>query len=328
MTSPSSNPTPVPNQVLPETIQPNKKRFFKTPWKVTILALVCAAVAFGIVIYVHEKMTYVWTNDAFIEGYGVDLSSNVTEKVTDLFVDEGDFVKKGQIIAVLQNNVPLAQKKEAEAKIVSTEQEIVVKEAYYLKIRNDYERALKGIEDRIISEQDFDHAQKNFEMAVGELDLAKANYILSKKQLEVVEAQLTHYIIEAPRDGMIAKRWIWFGDVVRPGQSLYTMFDLEDVWVLANLEEKKIRKVKLGDKVKIHIDAYPGVDFYGEIFTIKGAAASKFTLIPQNNATGNYTKVEQRVPVKISIKRPSSFSKDEPLYLFPGMSAEVYVKVR
>ncbi len=324
MTSPSSNES----TVLPDTIQPEKKRFFKTPWKVTVLALICAAIAFGIVIYSHEKMKYVWTNDAFIEGYGVDLSSNVTEKITDLFVDEGEFVKKGQVIAVLRNNVPLAQKEEAEAKIVSTEQEIIVKEAHYLKIRNDYERALKGIEDKIISEQDFDHAQKNFEMAVGELDLARANFILAKKQLEVVEAELTHYIIEAPQDGMIAKRWIWFGDVVRPGQSLFTMVDLEDVWVLANLEEKKIRKIRLGDEVKVRIDAYPGVDFYGEVFTIKGAAASKFTLVPQNNATGNYTKVEQRVPVKISIKRPSGFSKDKPLYLFPGMSAEVYVKVK
>lgn len=313
---------------VPETMSYRKKSFFKTPWKVALFFVVLAVGAFGLIHYIQDKMTYVWTNDAFIEGYGVDLSSNVTEKIIDLFVDEGDYVQKGQAIAILQNNVPLAQREEAQAKIVSSAQEVTVKEAHFLKVRNDYERAVKGFEDRIISEQDFDHAQKNFEMAAGEVELAKANFILAKKQLDVIEAELTHYIIEAPKDGMIAKRWVWFGDVVRPGQSLFTMFDLQDVWVLANLQEKKIRKIKLGDKVKIHIDAYPGVDFEGEIFTIKGAAASKFTLVPQNNATGNYTKVEQRVPIKISIRPPSNFPKNEPLYLFPGMSAEIYVKVK
>jgi membrane fusion protein, multidrug efflux system len=304
-----------------------KKPLLKKPWKVSFWALgICLAVA-GLTIIIYQQTNYVWTNDAFVEGYGVDLSTNVTEQITELFVDEGDMVKQGQLLAVLYNNVPLAEKKEALARIISSEQEVLIKEAYYLKIRNDYERALKGIKDQIISVQDFDHNQKDFEAAEAAVELAYSNLEVAKKQLEVVEARLLHYEVRAPQDGIIAKRWVWFGDVIQPGQSIYTIYDLEDIWVLANIKERKVRNIKLGSKVKIHIDAYPFHTFEGEVFAIRGVAASKFTLVPQNNATGNYTKVEQRIPIKISIKKPKDFPKDKPLYLFPGISAVVHIKV-
>ena len=107
-----------------------------------------------------------------------------------------------------------------------------------------------------------------------------------------------------------------------------SFYNLKNIWVQANLEERKIRKVRIGSSVKIHIDAYPGRIFSGKVFSINGAAASKFTLVPQNNATGNYTKVEQRVPIRISIDIPEDFPKNTPLYLFPGMSAEVFIKTQ
>ncbi len=310
------------------SVEKLRKPFFKTPWKIAAFFVFVVIAVLSISYVIIKKSQYVWTNDAFIEGFGTDLSSNVTEKIMELYVDEGDSVVKGQKIALLQNNVPLAQKDEAEANIESMKQEILVKEAHFLKLKSDYKRAIEGITDHIISVQEYEHVERDFQMSEAELELAYANFELAKKQLEVIDAKLTHYEIKAPQSGVIAKRWVWFGDVVQPGQSLYTMFDLQDVWILANLEEKKLRKIRLGDKVDIHIDAYPGYIFEGEIFTIKSAAASKFTLVPQNNATGNYTKVEQRVPIKISIQRPKDFPKDQPLYLFPGMSAEIYVWVK
>ena len=89
--------------------------------------------------------------------------------------------------------------------------------------------------------------------------------------------------------------------------------------------EKKIEKVKIGDPVEISVDAYPNKTFYGKVFTIKSAAASQFSVIPQNNATGNYTKVAQRIPIKITL---DSASSDNQLYLFPGMNVEVKIKVQ
>lgn len=301
------------------------KDFFRSPLKVLLLVLTVFIAVVGITIYILEERAAIWTNDAFIEAYGTDLSANVTEKIITLYVDEGDTVKKGQLIAQLQNNIPLAQKAAAEAKIKSLEEEIIVQEARYKKIRNDFIRALAGFEDKVVSEQDFDHAEKNLEIIDAEIKLAKANLELAKKQLEVINAELVHYTIRAPQDGVIAKRWVWVGDVTTPGQSLYTMYDLKNIWVLANLEEGKIENVRLGDTVRISVDAYPGYTFHGKVFTIKGAAASQFTLVPQNTATGNYTKVSQRVPIKITIQPPDDYPKDNPLYLFPGMSAEIRI---
>jgi len=299
------------------------KLITKISLSVLVIVIFCVA---GLTYFLYTR-DYVWTNDAFLEGYGMDLSSNVTEEIVALFVDEGDFVKSGQPIAILQNNVPMARKEAQEAKIAALEQEVFVKEALYKKIRNDYIRALEGIEDQVISYQNFDHSEKNFEMVDAELELAAANLELARKELEVIDAELTHYTIFAPQDGTIAKRWVWIGDVTSPGQSLFTMYDLKNIWVTAYLEETKMENVKLGDKVEIHIDAYPGYTFKGEIFTIKGAAASQFSLVPQNNATGNYTKVAQRIPLKISVTPPKDFPENMPLYLFPGMNAEVYIMV-
>lgn len=299
-----------------------------SPLKMTIFVLLLFLIGIGSATYLFLERGTVWTNDANIDAFGIDLSTDVTEKIIALYVDEGDVVKKGEMIAVLENNVPLAEKAQAEAKIVSLQEEIEVQQARFRKIRNDYIRAKAGIEDKVISEQDYDHAEKDLEIIDAELKLAKANLELAQKELEVIMARLKHYTILAPQDGVIAKRWVWLGDVTTPGQSLYTMYDLQSVWVLANLEEGKIEHVKLGDPVHISIDAYPHYTFEGNVFTIKGAAASQFSLVPQNNATGNYTKVAQRVPLKISIRRPDNFPDTQPLYLFPGMSAEVRIKVK
>jgi membrane fusion protein, multidrug efflux system len=302
---------------------PSKRHKFTKGMRITLSVGICA-VLIGAIAYYREH--YVWTNDAFVEAYGVDLSTNVTEQVIELLVDEGDIVKKGQLLAVLQKNVPLAEKDQAIAAIASAEQGLLVAEARYLKIRNDYERAVQGIEDQIISVQTFDHYEKDFKMAQAEYDLAFSNLEVAKKQLAVVDARLIHYELRATEDAIVAKRWVWIGDVIQPGQSLYTLYDLQDVWILANIREKRMRNIQIGDKVLIHIDVYPFHFFEGEVFAIKGAAASQFTLVPQNNATGNYTKVEQRLPIKISIKKPANFPEDKPLYLFPGISAEVWIK--
>ncbi len=293
----------------------------------SLIVFVClVVVGLGVGFFFLYERSYVWTNDAQIEGFQMDLGTNVTEQVTGLFVEEGDVVTRGQLIAQLQNDVPLAQKLEAEARISQIEQDIRAQEARRAKIRNDYIRALEGIEEDVISAQDFDHAQKDLEIADAELALAYASLELAVAELEVIEAELGHYTIVAPQDGTIAKRWVWLGDVVTPGQSFYTMYDLENVWVTARLEEGKLEGVRLGAPVDIHVDAYPDYTFEGEVFTIKAAAASEFTLVPQNNATGNYTKVAQRVPIKITIRPPADFPKDQPLYLFPGMNVEVKIK--
>lgn len=290
----------------------------------TVVVLLLSIVSF-VVIMLYLDQDYAWTNDANIDGYRTEISSRATEKVVAIYYDEGDFVQQGQLIAELDSSVPSSKKREAEANVKAKEQLILVKEALVKKLGNDYIRAEEGIREKVISRQEFDHKLKDLEMAQAELDYAHADLALALRKFEVAEAELARYKVYAPHDGVIAKRWVWVGDVVSPGQSMFTQNRLDDVWVLANLEEGKVADVKIGSDVDIAIDAYPGYLFHGKVFTIKSSAASLFSLIPANNATGNYTKVSQRIPIKISITPPEELVKQKPLYLFPGMSAQVWI---
>ena len=290
----------------------------KIPLFIFIGLVVCAIF---LVIWSIYFRPFVGTNDALIDGYKVTVSSDISARITKLYVDEGDFVKTGDLIAEMDDTIPQSQKIEAEAKIISLRASVMVEEFHYEKVRNDFERAVKGFEEGVTSAQQLDHAQKNFAMSKSKLEMTKADLEHAITQLGVIETILAHTKVWAHIDGKIVKRWVWEGDVMRAGQAMFSLYDLKDVWVLANLEETKMENVKIGDEVEIHIDAYPDKKFHGKIFVIKGAAASEFSLIPQDNATGNYTKVAQRVPLKITIE-PS-----EELYLFPGMSAEIKIKV-
>lgn len=272
-----------------------------------------------------QHREYVSTNDAFIDTYRIDLSPDILGRVIELKADEGEFVKQGQVVALIEQDIYISQKVEAEAALESSVREEAVQKAHYEKIRNDYRRALKGIEDKIISSQAFDHFQKDYEMAEASYNKAIADTQLAVSKIKLIETYLNHTFIYAPFDGVIAKRWIFTGDVLRPGQSIFTMYDRQRVWVQANLSEKKIKRIRLGDPVEITIDAYPGRTFYGKVFTIKSAAASQFSVIPQNNATGNYTKVAQRIPVKITLDAADSMPS---LYLFPGMNVEVKIRTQ
>lgn len=271
---------------------------------------------------------YVRTNDALIDGFKVAVSADIMARIIKLHVDEGDFVKEGDLIADLDDSILQSQKTEAKAKIETLEAMVTLEQFHFEKVRNDFERAMKGFEEGVTSAQQLDHAQKNYAMAKTKVEVTKADLELAKTELGVIEAKLLHTKVVAPITGVIVKRWVWEGDVMNIGQAMYSLYDLANVWVVANLEEGKMKHVKLGDPVEISIDAYPGRSFYGKIFVVKGAAASEFSLIPQDNATGNYTKVSQRVPLKISIDGQKWNGEANSPYLFPGMSAEVKIRVR
>ena len=144
-------------------------------------------------------------------------------------------------------------------------------------------------------------------------------------QIKVLETQLKNARLYAPADGMIARRWLLPGDVVQPGQSVFTLTISKNLWVVSYLEETKIAQVHNGEKVRFTLDAFPGVRFYGKVFLVGSTTASVFSLIPANNASGNFTKVTQRIPVRISIDSADS-GKAIPSYnIISGMSAIVKI---
>ena len=297
----------------------------KIPLYILVVVVCCAAI---VVVWFTYYRPFVGTNDAIIDGFKVTVSSDISARLTKLYVDEGDFVKAGDLIADMDDTISQSQRVEAEAKIVSLRASVMLEEFHFEKVRNDFERAVKGFQEGVTSAQQLDHAQKNFAIAKSKLEMTKADLEHAITQLGVIETILTHTKVYAHIDGKIVKRWVYEGDVMAAGQAMFSLYDLKDVWVLANLEETKMENVKIGDEVEIHVDAYPDKKFQGKIFVIKGAAASEFSLIPQDNATGNYTKVAQRVPLKITIEGSKGPQEDDCLYLFPGMSAEVKIKVK
>ena len=305
---------------------PNRKSKRLKKWLIYTAGSLIAITAIIFGYHIYEETVY--TEDAFIDAFRVNLAPDVfTGRIIDLKVDEGYYVKKGDIVAVQEQDILISQKKEAEASLLVAKKEVNVENATYIKLSEDYGRALQAIKDKIISIQQFQHVQQDYEAAQASYEKALADQDLAEKKIDVIDTYLYHTYIYSPCNGIIAKRWVFTGDVVRPGQALFSFYDADNVWIQANLSEKKIQKVRLGDRVEIHVDAYPDRKFYGTVFCIKAAAASQFSVIPQNNATGNYTKVAQRIPIKISLETPDNDSK-EPLYLFPGMNVEVTIRVK
>ena len=135
-----------------------------------------------------------------------------------------------------------------------------------------------------------------------------------------------NYRIVSPVDGLIAKQWVVPGDLLQPGENIFTLNEGKELWVAVYLQETKFNEIRMGQSALFTLDAYPGLTFYGMIFYIGANAASEFSLIPPDNASGNYTKVAQRIPLRISIDRVEGKEKLKAnLRLLSGMSANVKI---
>jgi membrane fusion protein, multidrug efflux system len=146
---------------------------------------------------------------------------------------------------------------------------------------------------------------------------AEAQAQMKKSALDQAQLNLGYTVISAPVSGVISNRTVEVGQNVQPGQELMQVINLDDIWVVANFKETQLRKMKVGQEVTIHIDT-TGKDYKGQVQSIAGASGAIFSLLPPENATGNFVKVVQRVPVKITFN--SGETKDHDLR--PGMSGE------
>lgn len=276
-------------------------------------------------VWVHHYRGFVWTNDAYLDGYQISISADINARIITLYVDEGDSVTKGQLLCQLDESIYHSQKVDAETAVQLLEKQVALKAIQIEKLSDIYKVALNEYQNEIISFIDFDKIEKDYLLAQAEYKVAEANQVNGIAKLGVIEEMLRHTKVYAPCDGSIAKRWVVAGDAVQFGQPLFALTDTKNIWVTANFEETKLQHVRPGDPVRVHVDAYPGRSFDGTVYMVRASAASQFALIPPNNATGNFTKVVQRVPVKILLTVPSSRN---PLYLYPGMSVEVDIKIR
>jgi membrane fusion protein (multidrug efflux system) len=165
------------------------------------------------------------------------------------------------------------------------------------------------------------------QVPVKEAEILRAEAALKQAQADVAlgELQMAYTEVRAPTDGVISKRSVEVGQVAQVGQPLLAIVPLHEVWVLANFKETQLSRVRPGMKVDVEVDGYPGRIFPGVVDSISAGTGSRFSLLPPENATGNWVKVVQRVPVKIQLD-PRELDNPQPLRA--GMSAVVTIKVR
>ena len=153
---------------------------------------------------------------------------------------------------------------------------------------------------------------------------AEAKAQQTKAALDQAELNLQYTSVKAPIGGIVSKKTVEIGQVVQPGQPLMAIVPLEDVWVTANFKETELKKMRPGQPAIVSVDAYGGRTYRGHVDSIAAATGARFSLLPPENATGNYVKVVQRVPVKIVLDK----GQDKEHLLRPGMSVEATVITR
>ncbi|HKX03078.1 MAG TPA: HlyD family secretion protein [Methylomirabilota bacterium] len=165
------------------------------------------------------------------------------------------------------------------------------------------------------------------QVIVKEAEIQRAIAALSQAQADLAfaELQLAHAEVRAPGDGVVSKKSVEVGQVVQMGQPLLALVPLRDVWVVANFKETQLSRVRPGMPATVEVDTFPGEVFHGTVDSLSAGTGARFSLLPPENATGNWVKVVQRVPVKIRLD-PRELGN--PHTLRAGMSAYVVIQVR
>jgi membrane fusion protein (multidrug efflux system) len=155
-------------------------------------------------------------------------------------------------------------------------------------------------------------------------DASAAKVQLAEVAVKQAELNLQRTKVVAPIAGIVSKRAVEPGQIIQPGQPLMTVIPLERVWITANFKETQLKDMRVGQKVLVEVDAYGGREFEGKVESIAAATGSRFSLLPPDNASGNFVKVVQRIPVKIVLDG----NQDPERLLRPGMSVTPTVYTR
>lgn len=300
------------------------------------------------------------TDDARVKNNIVNVSTKIPGQVEEILVKEGDYVEAGQLIAKIDSSSLQIQVEQAQANLASAQaklaslqagnrpQQVAQSQASVEQAaanldnaRKNYERAASLYEEGAMSAQQRDSAQTALKVAQAQYDVAaeglslvnegatdqdrqfaEAQVAQAAAALKNAQLQLSNSAIKAPASGTVAKVSVDPGEMVSVGQALFSTTNPADSWVEVNIEETDIGKVQIGQRVDFKVDAYPGKSFKGEVAEIGAATGSQFALLPSDNASGNFTKVTQRITVRVRV------IDDGNTVLKPGMSAVVDIHTR
>ena len=176
-----------------------------------------------------------------------------------------------------------------------------------------------------VQEQQANLNTKQKQLSTFDVEMTEVEARLKNAQAQLALAKLDveYTQVRAPIDGIIGNRGVQLGQLVRPGLTLAQLVDNKKIWIEANFKESQLNKMRVGQSVTIKVDAHPDSEFKGKIESISPASGAEFSILPPENATGNFTKIVQRIPVKITFDKGTDLS-----LLKVGFSAEVKVKVQ
>ena len=320
-------------------------------WLLTSIAVVVLIVALvaGILYYLDARH-YETTDDAFVDARVFSVAAKVGGYVTDVFVTDNQHVETGQPLAQIDERDYRTALDQAQAQVANIDAQIFSQQAQIQQARDQADQADAQLK---FAQQEAGRAQDLVAKGAGtvqqqqrtnsDLDAQQANnsrartaVTAAERQVKVLEAQkqsaqaqlqqaqlnLAYTRIVAAQPGRVAKLGAAKGGFVNAGQSLM-MFVPDDIWVTANFKETQVTDMRPGQPVDIRIDAYPDHRIAGHIASVQPGSGTVFSLLPAENATGNYVKVVQRVPVKIVVDQwPTDVA------IGPGMSVVPKAKVR
>lgn len=343
--------------------EPKKKSSKVLP---IILGLILVAgLIFGVKEYIYFGK-HVDTDDAQIDGDISPVVARVGGYIDSLNFVENTHVDKNQILVKIDDRdykIKLEQAQAAqtgasanigvgESQIFSTiansssaKAQVESAAARLDKTNKDFQRYANLVKDGSVTQQQFDQAKADLEVAQANYRAAQDQYKaaqeqvgatknqltvthtgVSQKQVDVdyAKLQLSYTHIVAPSSGLVSKKNVQLGQLVQAGQTLFSIVNDSSIYITANFKETQLDKITNGQKVEVNVDAYPEMKLTGVVFNFSPATGAKFSLLPPDNATGNFVKVVQRVPVKIKING----SKEDIAKLRPGMSVDVSVIIK
>ncbi len=275
-----------------------------------------AAVAVG-VYYYWQSRYYESTDDAYIEGHPVNVSARASGNVVAVYVKDNQHVPQDELLVEVDPRDYQIELQRAEASLQAAQADeqkaaadVEAARATWVQQEQDLRRNEALVKQGAVTEQTLEHsraaattAQANLNAQEKNLASTRAKTAVAKVAVDAARLQLSYTQVRAPQAGFVTQKSVAVGAYVNVGQPLLVIVT-DEMFVVANFKETQLTHMRPGQPVTIRVDAYPGVVFRGHVDSIQAGTGPTFSLFPPENATGNFVKIVQRVPVKIVFDEP------------------------
>lgn len=299
----------------------------RTKWGLLLVLLV--AMAAGLYAYVQHEAAYPGTSDAYITAHVIRIEPQIGGRIITLAVKDHQVVAQGQLLIKIDDRPYLIAMQRAQAELVLTRQQALAadaavqaasatikqQQAQLDNIQRNYKRDIRLLASKAVSQAHADSDQDKLHELTAALAVGRANYnrVLSEQEaagarisvaratLAQAHLNLSYTTIKAPASGVLGKIRLRPGDLVQAGRQLFPLVENKTFWVSANYKETELARIRPGQPATISIDMYPGKIFHGVVESLSPASGVAFSLLPPENATGNWVKVTQRFSVRVRV---------------------------